>query len=95
MVKYVVMKGSCRLKVGPCQLSLQRLNHDYKMLTFNTTFKGVQVETKKKKALCALGVMGWFGAGGNRPSDCQMFSGKDFYEYKFLHLLIPRETLIS
>ena len=24
-----------------------------------------------------------------------MFSGKDFYESKFLHLLIPRETLMS
>ena len=44
----------------------------------------------KNKALCALGKP-W----KNRPSDSQMFSGKDFYESKFLHLLIPREVLMS
>ena len=44
----------------------------------------------KSKALCALGKI-----QKNRPSDSQMFSGKDFYEPKFLHLLIPRETLMS
>ena len=44
----------------------------------------------KNKALCALGKI-----QKNRPSDSQMFSGKDFYESKFLHLLIPRETLMS
>ena len=38
----------------------------------------------KNKALCALGK-----TQKNRPSDSQMFSGKDFYESKFLHLLIP------
>ena len=44
----------------------------------------------KNKALCALGK-----TQGNRPSENEMFSGKDFYESKFLHLLIPRETLTS
>ena len=44
----------------------------------------------KTKALCALGK-----TRENKPSDSQMFSGKDFRESKFLHLLTPRETLMS
>ena len=37
MVKYVAKKGPCRLKVGTCQVPLQRLNYDhYNLLTFNT-----------------------------------------------------------
>ena len=44
----------------------------------------------KNKTLRALGKP-W----KNRPAESQMFSGKDFYESKFLHLLIPRETLMS
>ena len=37
MVKCVAVKGPCWLEVGPCQLPLQRLNHDHhKMLTLNT-----------------------------------------------------------
>ena len=48
MVKYVAMKGPCWLEAGPCQLPLQRLNHDYyKMLTFNTPLKGLQGGDKK------------------------------------------------
>ena len=86
----MTMKRPCWLEVGPCQLPLQRLNHDlYKMLTFTTPWKEFRVETKNK-ALCALGK-----TQKNRPSDSEMFSGKDFYESKFLHLLIPRETLMS
>ena len=42
------------------------------------------------KALCALEK-----PQKNRPSDSQMFSGKDFYESKFLHLLMPRETNVT
>ena len=45
---------------------------------------------QKNKALCALGK-----TQKNRPSDSQMFSGKDFYESKFVYLLVPRETLMS
>ena len=88
MVKNVAMKGSFWVKVGPCQLALQRLNHDhYKMLTFNTTLRGVQGGEEKIRHSVL-----W---GGNRPSDCQMFSGKDFYEYKFMHLLIPSSVQFS
>ena len=48
IVKYVAMKGRCWLEGGPCQLPLQRLNHDcHKMLTFNTPLKGVQGGDKK------------------------------------------------
>ena len=61
----------------------------YKMLTFATPLKGVQ-GGDKNKALCAL-----VKTQKNRPSDSQLFSGKDFYESKFLHLLIPREILMS
>jgi len=43
----------------------------------------------KNKALCAL------GKTRKQASDSQMFSGKDFYESKFLHLLIHREVLMS
>ena len=60
------------------------------MLTFLTPLKGVQGGDKKNKALCALGKTQKI-----RPSDSQMFSGKDFYEFKFLYLLIPREALMS
>ena len=52
-------------------------------------WKEFRVETKNK-ALCALGK-----SQKNRLSDSQMFSGKDFYESKSLHLLISRETLMS
>ena len=45
------------------------------MLTFLTPLKGVQGGDKKNKALCALGKTQKI-----RPSDSQMFSGKDFYE---------------
>ena len=45
------------------------------MLTFLTPLKGVQGGDKKNKALCALGKTQKI-----RPSDGQMFSGKDFYE---------------
>ena len=51
--------------------------------------KGVQGGDKKWGTLCSGKTQ------KNRPSDSQMFSGKDFYECKFLHLLIPRETLMS
>ena len=49
MVKYdyegALLTG---LEVGPCQLPLQRLNHDHdKMLTFNIPLKGVQGGDKK------------------------------------------------
>ena len=37
----------------------------------------------------------WGKPRKNRPSDSQIFSGKDTYESKFLHLLIPREALMS
>ena len=47
-------------------------------------WKELSVETKNK-ALCALGK-----TQKNSPSASQMFLGKDFYESKFLHLLIPR-----
>ena len=96
MGKYVAVKGPCWLEVGPCQLPLQRLNHDYyKMLTFNTPLKGVQGGDKKiKSSFChALGALGKLQK--NRPSDSQMFSGKDFYESKFLYLLIPRKTNVT
>ena len=43
------------------------------MLTFLTPLKGVQGGDKKHKALCALGKTQKI-----RPSDSQMFSGKDF-----------------
>ena len=90
MVKYVALKGSCWLEVGPCQLPLQRLNHDhYKCWPSSPPWKVFRVETKSK-ALCALGKI-----QKNSPLDSQMFSGKDNYESKFLHLLIPRETLMS
>ena len=52
----------------------------------------------KNKVLCALGKIKTQTnkqTNKNRPSDSQMFSGKDFYESKFLHLLIARETLMS
>ena len=40
--------GALLTGAGPCQLPLQRLNHDhYKMLTFNTPLKGVQDGVKK------------------------------------------------
>ena len=38
----------------------------------------------------ALGALG--KPQKNRPSDSQMFLGKDFYESKFLYLLMPRKT---
>ena len=45
---FIAMKGPCWLEVGPCQLPLQRLNHDhYKMLNFNMPWKEFRVETKK------------------------------------------------
>ena len=44
----------------------------------------------RNKALCALGK-----TQKNRHSDSQMFSGKDFYESKFLHLLIPSSVQFS
>ena len=44
----------------------------------------------RNKALHALGK-----AQKNQPSECQMLSGKGFSERKFLHLLIPREALMS
>ena len=47
----------------------------------------------KNKALCALEKKKTNKP--TRPSDSQIFSGKDFHESKFLHLLIPRETLMS
>ena len=73
MVKYVAMKGPCWLEIGTCQLPLQRLHHDhYKLLTFHTPWKEFRVEIRNK-ALCALGK-----TQKNRPSDSQMFSGKDF-----------------
>ena len=55
MVKYVALKGPCWLEVGPCQLPLQRLNHDsHKMLTFNTPLKGVQAGDKKiRHSVCS------------------------------------------
>ena len=52
-------------------------------------WKEFRVEIRNK-ALCALGK-----TQKNRPSESQMFSGKDFYEPNFLHLLVPRETLMS
>ena len=90
MVKHVAMKGPCWLEFGPCQLSLQILNHDhYKMLTFNTFLKGVQGGHKKYGTL-------YSGKNPeNKSSHGQMFSGKDFYEPKFLHLLIAKEILMS
>ena len=46
------------------------------MMTFKNPLKGVET---KNKALCALEKN-----QKNRPSDSQMFSGKDFYESRFL-----------
>ena len=90
MVKYVAMKGPCWLEVGPCQLPLQRLNRTtIRCWPSTPPWKEFRVKTKNK-ALCALGKP-W----KNRPSDSQMFSGKDFYESKFLHLPIYRETRMS
>ena len=60
------------------------------MLTFNIPLKGVWAGDKKNKAHYALRKT-W----KNRPSDSQMFSDKDFYESKFLHLLTAREILMS
>ena len=46
---------------------------------------------KIKSSFChALGALG--KPQKNRPSDSQMFLGKDFYESKFLYLLMPRKT---
>ena len=90
MVKYAAMKGPCWLEVGACQLSLQRLHHDHsKLLTFNTPWKEFRVEIRNK-ALSALGK-----TRKNWPSESQMLSGKGFSEHKFLHLLSPREALMS
>ena len=44
----------------------------------------------KNKALYALGKTQKTGL-----QISQMFLGKDFYESKFLHLLMPREALMS
>ena len=52
-------------------------------------WKEFRMETKNK-ALCALEKK-----KKDRPSDSQMFSGKDFYESKFLHLLIPSSVQFS
>ena len=65
------------------------------MLTFNIPLKEVQGEDKKQGTLCSGKNQNTNKQTKNRTSDSQMFSGKDFYESKFLHLLIPRETLMS
>ena len=71
--QYAAMKGPCWQEVGTCQLPLQRLHYNHcKLLTFNTLWKEFTVEIRNK-ALCALGK-----PQKNRPSDSQMFSGKDF-----------------
>ena len=51
--------------------------------------RGVQVGDQKYGTLCSG--TNW----KNRPTDGQVFSGKDFYESKFLYLLTLRETLTS
>ena len=88
----MTMKGPCwldwKLALASC------LYKDWIMTTTRcwpstSPWKEFRVGTKNK-ALCALGK-----TQENRPSDSQIFSGKDFYESKFLHLLTPRETLMS
>ena len=53
------------------------------------SWKEFRVDTKNM-ALCTLGK-----TQKNKSSHGQMFSGKDFYEPKFLHLLIAKEILMS
>ena len=83
-------EGALLTRSWPLPAASAKIKCDhYKVLTFTTPLKGVQ-GGNKNKALCALGK-----TQKKRPSDSQMFSGKDFYESKFLHLLIPTETLMS
>ena len=88
----MTMKGPCwldwKLALASC------LYKDWIMTTTRcwpstSPWKEFRVGTKNK-ALCALGK-----TQENRPSDSQIFSGKDFYVSNFLHLLTHRETLMS
>ena len=49
----------------------------------------MEIKKKKKSTLCSV------RNPENMLSHSLMLSGKDFYESKFLHLLIPREILMS
>ena len=89
--------GQIWLWAGPADWKLALASCLYKDWIMTTTRcwpstpprKELRVETKNK-AFCALEK-----PQENRPSDSQIFSGKDFYESNFLHLLPPRETLVS
>ena len=73
--KGVLPTGNCT-----CHLPLQRLIHDpCKLLTLRVSWKEFRVV-----------IRGMGKNWKNRPSDSQTFSGKEFYEPKFLHLLILR-----
>ena len=63
------------------------------LLNFNTPWKEFRVALRNEALNLCSGKNGQY-----RPSYSQMFSGKDvffFYESKFLHLLIPRDTVMS
>ena len=86
-------EGACWLETGTCRLPLLRLNlASCRAAELQYSLKGIQGRCQKSGTHTVL----WKN-GQNRPSDSQMFSGKDFffYEPKFLHLLIPREILTS
>ena len=88
MVKFMSKRGFCQLKTDTCYLHLQRLNHGHCNCWLSTPLKGVQGENQEWDTVL------WEKLAEQAFWQLNLFRRR-FYEFQFLHLLIPRKTLTS